>query len=104
MATNNVNSGSVQNFTAPAGGVKSGLPVVYDQLVAVPLTDAKEGDVFAGAVDGTWRLAADAGLTVGKKCAWLNGKLVAPDTAGAVYFGKIVAESINGVADALLVP
>ena len=77
--------------------------------LALPLTASARhhhgsGDVFAGAVDGTWLLAADAGLTVGKKCGWLNGKLVAPDTAGAVYFGKIVSESIGGVAAALLVP
>lgn len=102
MAKNFVQEGHCPEFTAPAGGVTAGVPVVLGTLVVIPLTDAAEGEGFAGRTGGVWSLPCAAGLTLGAKVGWLDGELVAAATAEAVEFGKLITAEAGGYADALL--
>lgn len=69
--------GAVLTFTAPAGDVASGVPVLIGNLVVIPIDDAVEGDPFPGRVDGVHSVPkTDAE-------AWAEGDLVYLDaTAG----------------------
>jgi predicted RecA/RadA family phage recombinase len=102
MAKNFVESGSTGTFVAPAGGVKSGIPIALALLVVIPLDDAAEGEEFVGHTGGVWNVPCAAGLTLGAKVAVLDGALVADETAESVYCGKLFTAESDGFADLLL--
>lgn len=103
MAKNYVQDGKAPTFTAPAGGVESGVPVEIGDLVVVPLVSAAVGEEFAGMLGGVWSLPAANGLAQGDKVSLKAGGLVAPATADSVPFGYIIEPSAGGFATALLV-
>lgn len=103
MAKNFKSAGNTVTFTAPAGGVVGGVPVVLGSLVVIPAENAAEGTPAVGFIGGCWYLPAAAGLTLGAKVGLLDHQLVAADTANAVPFGKLLSDSVGGYADALLV-
>lgn len=59
-------------FTAPTGGVVSGVPVLIGGLLAVPATDKAETLVFDGRVTGVFRYTktASQAWTEGQKIYW----------------------------------
>jgi predicted RecA/RadA family phage recombinase len=63
MATNFVQPGLVLTFTAPSGGVTSGVGVLIGTLFCVPLVTAAATVRFAAGVAGVYDIAADAADT-----------------------------------------
>ncbi len=59
-------------FTAPTGGVVSGIPVLIGSLLAVPATDKAETLTFDGRVTGVFRYTktASQAWTEGQKIYW----------------------------------
>lgn len=102
MAKNFVQSGSTGTFTAPAGGVVSGIPVALGAMVVIPLDKAAAGEEFVGHTGGVWNVPCAAGLTLGAKVAVLEGSLVADETVDSVYCGKLFTAESGGFADLLL--
>lgn len=77
MATNSVEHGQVQEFTAPTGGVVSGTPVLIGSLVVIPLVTAAQTVRFNAALVGTWTVPKASGV------AWTEGQVLYWDsTAG----------------------
>ena len=103
MATNYIEDGESLTLIAPAGGVVSGVPLVINTLMVVPLTTAAEGETFAGKPKGVWKLGCTAGLKAGVKVSLKAGALVADGTAASLPFGKLTADEAGGFAPALLI-
>lgn len=77
MPTNYVEPGNVQEFTAPSGGVTSGVPVLIGTLVVIPEVTVAVGARFNGALGGTWTVPKATGA------AWTEGQVLYFDsTAG----------------------
>lgn len=71
---NYVKDGKNMTYTAPAGGVVSGVPVLIGALLVVPVASAAEGEQFAGEVNGVFqhtKVSAQA-WTEGQKIFWDN--------------------------------
>jgi predicted RecA/RadA family phage recombinase len=71
-------TGKTMTYTAPAGGVTSGLPVLIGALFIIPATTAAAGVQFAGEADGVWILPKATG-----EGAWTEGKPLFWDVANA---------------------
>lgn len=69
---NYLQSGQTMTFTAPSGGVSSGVGVQIGQLFVVPVADAAEGEPFAGKTCGVVTLPKDTAdaLTEGALVYW----------------------------------
>lgn len=103
MTTNYVNTGSKLDIVSPAGGTTKGFPVAINDLVVIADADtSKAGIPLGGWTGGVWSVPAAAGLKAGKKVGFLGGQLVAADTANAVYCGKLTTDTVDGVADFML--
>lgn len=103
MTTNFVSTGSTVDFISPAGGTTKGFPVAINDLVVIANADTtKAGVPLGGWTSGVWSVPAAAGLKQGKKVGYLDGALVAADTANAVYCGKLMSDTVGGFADLLL--
>lgn len=100
MATNFTQCGNVINFTAPTGGVTSGLAVLIGALLAVPVADAAEGELFAGQVVGVFAIAKATGaVTEGQKLYWNNTNNNLTTTASSnVLVGVATAAAASGDA------
>jgi predicted RecA/RadA family phage recombinase len=72
---NSVKPGRVMTFTAPGGGVTSGVPVLIGTLVVVPKNTVAAGFAFEGVTEGVFVLAKLAGV------AWTEGQLIYFDSA-----------------------
>lgn len=71
-------SGRVLTFTAPAGGVTSGTPVLIGSLVVIPAASAAVGLQFEGETEGVFTVPKTAGA------AWAEGQVLYWDsTAGS---------------------
>ena len=96
-------SGVTVTFAAPTGGAVAGVPVAVSDLVLIPTGSGPKGTVLVGHTGGTWLVPAAAGLKQGQKVGVLNGGLVAAATADAVYCGKLTTDTVDGVAEFLLI-
>lgn len=72
MAKSYRQPGEVLDFTAPTGGVVSGVPLLIGALLVVPLITAAETVKFTAAHCGVWLLAKTTGVawTEGQKLYW----------------------------------
>lgn len=71
---NGIHTGQVMTYTAPSGGVVSGVPVLIGALLVVPVTTNAEGEKFAGETMGVishTKVSAQA-WTEGQKIFWDN--------------------------------
>jgi predicted RecA/RadA family phage recombinase len=93
MSTTYVQPGDVLEFTAPAGGVTSGLPVLIGGLVVVPVDDADADDAFRGAATGVHTLPKTTSETwvEGQPAFWdaANGEVSNDPTVGHLPIGVI---------------
>ncbi len=71
--------GDTQTFTAPVGGVTTGVPVLISSLVVVPVTTVAAGLPFEGMVEGTFTLPKTAGAT------WAEGQVLYFDSATSSF-------------------
>ncbi|MFP3648550.1 capsid cement protein, partial [Paraburkholderia sp. SIMBA_054] len=82
---------------APAGGATSGVPFAYGSLLAIPVTDAPEGDPVAVAIERAFVLPklSSAVITGGAKLHWdvSAGQVVIAGTAAGDLqnFGVAIA-------------
>jgi predicted RecA/RadA family phage recombinase len=79
MASNFNEPGHVQEFTAPAGGVTNGVPLLIGSLVVVPTVSAAVGVRFNGALSGVWTLPKAAGAP------WTEGLVLYFDSAAGNF-------------------
>ena len=70
MSNNFRHSGQSMTFTAPVGGVVSGVGLLIGQLYVVPTASAAAGELFGGMVTGVHVQAKAAGQ------AWTEGQLI----------------------------
>lgn len=76
---NYIQPGEALDFTAPAGGVVSGTPVLISSLVVVPQVTAAAGAKFAGVTEGVCDLPKAAGA------AWVEGQVLYFDSATSSF-------------------
>lgn len=113
MASNYKQPGDVMPFTAPSGGVTSGVAYLIGALLVVALADAAEGAEFQGATSGVWSLPKTSAQvwTEGQKIYWNAGtsKADSDGTTGILIGVAAVAADnpsatgyvrLNGVAPA----
>lgn len=72
-------SGVTQEFTAPGGGVVSGVPLLIGGLVVVPVVTAAVGVRFNAIVQGVCTLPKTAGV------AWTEGQVLYWDSAAGSF-------------------
>lgn len=70
-----IKPGDTMTFTAPAGGVTSGVPVLIGNMLVIPETTAAQTLPFEGMVVGVHLLAKATGI------AWTEGMLLYWDNA-----------------------
>jgi predicted RecA/RadA family phage recombinase len=75
---NYLEPGNVLTFTAPGGGVTSGVAVLIGALVVIPATTAAAGEEFKGALEGVYENQAK---TDGAGTAWTVGAPLYFDSA-----------------------
>jgi len=68
-------SGERVTFTAPSGGVTSGVPVRIGRLIVIPVASAAQGLPFEGVTQGIFTLPKATGQawTEGAVVYWANG-------------------------------
>ena len=91
--------GDIITFTAPSGGVVSGVPVVIGTLFAIPATTAAEGEKFEGAIVRAWRLQKVAAnvTTEGGAAYWNATSNQVTTTAGSNrLIGAFIEATANG--------
>lgn len=103
MSKNYQGAGQTVTFISPTGGTTSGVPLAINSLVVVPMDTTKKGEPCVGALGGSWLLPVTGALKQGVKVSLLAGGLVADGTADAVPFGKLLADTSGGFAEALLI-
>jgi len=103
MTTNHVNSGATVTLPAPTGGSVAGVPQVIDSLAVVPLSSGSKGTLIVYRTCGAWSVPAAAGLKAGASVSVLNGGLVAAGTVDSQPWGKLLSDTLNGYAEALIV-
>jgi predicted RecA/RadA family phage recombinase len=86
-------------FTAPSGGVVSGVPLMIGALFVVPSIDADEGESFEGQLTGEWEFTkATADVVTEGQAAYFDGTVVTTaDGAGAnALIGAFTEARANG--------
>ncbi|MBM3929590.1 MAG: DUF2190 family protein [Sphingomonadales bacterium] len=58
---NFVQPGHTLDYIAPAGGVVSGNPILIGTVLVIPAATAKEGELFAGTIEGVIALPCATG-------------------------------------------
>jgi predicted RecA/RadA family phage recombinase len=79
---NYLQPGCTLTFTAPAGGVTTGVAVLIGALVVIPATTAAAGETFEGALDGVYENQAK---TDGAGSAWTVGAPLYFDSATSEF-------------------
>lgn len=103
MSTNYVSSGKTVTMPAPTGGSVAGIPQVIGDLAVMPLQSGSKGVMIVYHTDGEWGAPAAAGLKAGKKVSVIDGQLVPAETEGALPYGKLTSDAVNGAATVLIV-
>lgn len=103
MSTNYVGSGKTVTMPAPTGGSVAGIPQVIGDLAVMPLQSGSKGAVIVYHTEGEWGAPAAAGLKAGSKVSVIDGQLVPAETAGALSYGKLTSDAVNGAATVLIV-
>lgn len=90
---------------APSGGATSGVPFILGTLLAIPVTDAAEGDPVAVQIERAFTLPklSTAVIAAGEKVIWdvsAGQVIVASAAAGDLNnFGVAIAAAGNGVTE-----
>jgi len=80
------------DLVAPAGGVTAGTGVKIGAIIAIPSTDAAEGETFNGDTEGCFEHAAATGQ------AWAVGAVVYWDDTNKVFTTTSTSNTKAGVA------
>lgn len=100
---NFVQDGKNMDFTAPSGGVTSGVPVKIGGVLVVPVTDADQGDKFAGEVEGVFEFTkvGSQAWTAGDVVYWDNGNnRFTKTSATGLFRAGVAAEDVaSGAGD-----
>lgn len=89
---NYVQHGGTLDFTAPAGGVTAGVPLLIGAVLVVPAFSAVEGATFAATLTGVFTLpkATGAAWTEGSILYWDDAaKKVTTTSAGNTKIGLV---------------
>jgi len=100
MATNYIRDGKTTEFVAPVGGVTSGVPIVIQQTVCLPITTALVGVTFSAYTSGVWempKLGATT-ATAGARAYWdqVAGVVETTDAADNYLIGYFAEAATNG--------
>lgn len=87
---NFINSGKVMTFTAPGGGVTSGVALRIGRVVLVPVASVAAGALFDGETEGQFTLAKATGQ------AWTEGALLYWDNANARFTTVSTSNQLAG--------
>src|SRR4051794_7873336 len=90
MAKNMVQQGRTLTFSpVPAGGVKSGDPIVLGVAVGIAQYDAPEGGAVEADVEGVWNLPKTAGqaVTFGQRLYLTAAGVVTTTASGNTLIG-----------------
>lgn len=87
-------------FTAPAGGVTSGVPVLIGDLLVIPVADADAGDSFAGSTTGVYSVTkvGSQAWTEGATVYWDDGNSRFTTTATGSYKAGVAAAAVGSGA------
>jgi predicted RecA/RadA family phage recombinase len=80
------------DLVAPSGGVTAGTGVKIGAILAIPSTDAAEGETFNGDTEGCFEHAAATGQ------AWTQGALLYWDNTAKVFTTTATSNTKAGVA------
>lgn len=96
---NNAHSdGNTITVPAPAGGAVSGQPFAYGVLLAIPVTDAGEGEPVAAAIEGAFVLPKASATVIagGASVGWDNTDGVVGTGGDVAAFGVAIADAGDG--------
>ncbi len=93
MSTSFIQRGDVMTYTAPAGGVTAGLPLLIGALLVVPQETVAAGLPFDGYVTGvvTGPKVNTEAWTEGQSIYWAAGTSKFTTTATANYYAGVAA-------------
>lgn len=93
MAKNFHSPGDVIDVVAPVGGVKSGGLYVIGAFAGIAQVDALEGQTFAFAVTGCWRVKKASGQILPHAAVWFDTEvgIVNASAPGAFPVGAAIA-------------
>lgn len=97
MARTYVKPGHILTFTAPAGGVVSGTPLLIGALVVIPTVTAAAGLAFEGMVSGVQSVpkADSQAWTEGAKVYWDDtGKCFTTVASGNTDTGTVAVAAV----------
>lgn len=95
-----IQEGNVMTFTAPAGGVVSGVPVIIGDLTVIPAVTAAVGVEFEGAVEGVYEVPklAPQVWAEGETLYWDPAGPSATNVAGSLIKMGVVAKAAVSAA------
>ncbi|WP_223483644.1 hypothetical protein [Pseudomonas sp. A-RE-19] len=103
MATNYVSTGETTTLPAPTGGSAAGVPQVINDLAVMPMGTGPKGTMIVYRTSGNWSVPADAALKAGMNASVKAGALVPAGTADSAPYGKLLADTVGGYAEVLIV-
>lgn len=89
---NHIQRGIGLDLIAPSGGVTSGAPVKIGSIIAIPSTDAAEGETFNGDTEGCFEVPKATGQ------AWTQGATLYWDNTNSVFTTTATSNTKAGVA------
>jgi predicted RecA/RadA family phage recombinase len=95
---NFVQDGDVVTVTAPAGGVKSGDPILVGALFGVCATDAAEGADVEIATEGVFDLPHAGGIAAGAAAYWDVSEAETTATGAGNLLIGVATETAGGAA------
>lgn len=105
---NKVSHGNIIEFTAPSGGVTSGVAVKIGAMLAVAVVTAAQGEVVSGDTEGVFDHAAathatDQAWAFGDTIYWDDtAKVFTKTSSGNTKAGYAVAAKVSTVASGRL--
>lgn len=102
---NFVKPGKNMTFTAPSGGVVSGVPVLIGALLVFPVASAAAGQKFAGEAEGVFEVTkvGSQAWTEGQVIFWNNtDKVFTSASATGRFAVGVAAEAVGSGAGATL--
>ena len=98
---NGISTGKVMTFTAPTGGVVSGVPVLIGALLVVPVATVAQTEKFAGETEGviSHTKVGSQAWTEGQVIYWDNtNKRFTNASATGLFACGVAAEAVSNAA------
>lgn len=89
---NFVQEGLSLDLTAPAGGVLAGKAVKIGAILAIPATNAAEGEPFAGWTEGVYEIDSNTGT------GWVVGDVIYWDDTAKRFTKAVTDNTKAGIA------